>query len=806
MSSPSASNSFWSDPQNFFGNLNLPQPTSFPTASKVKWEARERSRKIFTEWTTLHEILGRYEELLRKRWMKKTHEQRKKILLAAWPNMSSTHRPDFQALQRESHQQRCNGTKFRDAYLWPYINVEDLTKGKSLLLFLNARGRHLPDEFAHADFDAAHLGHTSFAIRSAFLNLHTMLLRGQTTPEAYGRLVSWDEDDEACDLSVSGIGFHPGHGLQVLETQQETLRFLVQCCYLILHDLPSSSLTDQSVPVQPEPLPIVRDENEWPSLASITADAPYRVPAHVDFRRLQAIIAAKRSAAEDHIWALREDPGYFADFVGDWSEHRQEMLLDTNQKRHPVLDKPLFWDRVLGNVVVESYGTFLIWDIICQQVTNLAALSQKYANAISSRKSLPSDYEKALQNFRYLLNRASKGPIGLLKMGLPASPPLRSLFVREPQVPGSTMIQVKTKNAAGRDQLLWIFQALLDDHQLLLCGLPDLIDEYERLVQGDSKQKERISPWVAQVFSDLAVIAELRRQLGLYHPSLSTSNENDTEAIEADVENLLSGFADLLQNLEGGSLASVGTPAEGRFHYPSDKRSTQQTVKAMQKAESHLDSFWRTADQNFSRTAGRTLHQAVRHLLSEDRQVQRTPDWIEPVKEPSRETEAEASEALYRPFSQVRLDGQERTERTVDTDNILPSKTKIKSRGVAQPTEPGTTTEQLEQHKPDVQPTFAVSKRAFKVFSILFHNSAQSDTPGHVVWSDFLHAMVATGFAPEKLYGSVWQFTPTKLDVQRSIQFHEPHPRREIPFRTARRHGRRLNRAYGWTGDMFVLA
>jgi hypothetical protein len=66
--------------------------------------------------------------------------------------------------------------------------------------------------------------------------------------------------------------------------------------------------------------------------------------------------------------------------------------------------------------------------------------------------------------------------------------------------------------------------------------------------------------------------------------------------------------------------------------------------------------------------------------------------------------------------------------------------------------------------------------------------------------------MKETGFTVQKLYGSVWQFTPQGLDVERGINFHEPHPSGKIPFRTCRRYGRRLNRAYGWTGDMFILA
>lgn len=65
--------------------------------------------------------------------------------------------------------------------------------------------------------------------------------------------------------------------------------------------------------------------------------------------------------------------------------------------------------------------------------------------------------------------------------------------------------------------------------------------------------------------------------------------------------------------------------------------------------------------------------------------------------------------------------------------------------------------------------------------------------------------MGATGFAPQKPYGCIWQFTPTKLDVERSIQFHEPHPNVKIRFAVARRMGRRLTRAYGWNSSMFDL-
>ncbi|KAK7700262.1 hypothetical protein SLS64_011075 [Diaporthe eres] len=64
-----------------------------------------------------------------------------------------------------------------------------------------------------------------------------------------------------------------------------------------------------------------------------------------------------------------------------------------------------------------------------------------------------------------------------------------------------------------------------------------------------------------------------------------------------------------------------------------------------------------------------------------------------------------------------------------------------------------------------------------------------------------IHSACAFGNTTELLS----QFRPVPLDVNRNIQFHEPHPRGKLPFLVALRLGRRLNRAYGWIVDIFTL-
>ena len=152
-------------------------------------------------------------------------------------------------------------------------------------------------------------------------------------------------------------------------------------------------------------------------------------------------------------------------------------------------------------------------------------------------------------------------------------------------------------------------------------------------------------------------------------------------------------------------------------------------------------------------------------------------------------------------LSQLRVDHKEHSAMEIPAP-----KAKVKTKGAALSGDSNVyqAAPQPAPQTADAQPILTVSKRAFKVFSTLFHTPSQSDQPGEIPWPDFLHAMATTGFEPSKPYGSVWQFTPSKLDVERSIQFHEPHPRGKIPFRTARRFGRRLSRAYGWHSGMFV--
>ncbi|KAG2417841.1 hypothetical protein HFD88_000940 [Aspergillus terreus] len=750
----------------------MPMP-EIKTPAEVRREARARLDKIFASYETLHEILRRHEGTIQKRWFKKTRAQRLKVLLTAWPNMPTIHRPDFAAFRRESELDRCSGTKYGEHFMWPYINQEDLLNPKVLPLLLNARGRHDPSHFAAADVDAVRLGFVVKAVVPIFLNGHERLLT-----------------------------------------------FLVQCCLEVLHDIPQSTLTSDSFPILPEPqLKPEREINGFESLSVMAAEAPYRVPAQLDLHRVESLLTARASAAEDHLWALREAPDYFSCTLLEAKEHRQEILKDINSNDHPVFRHGrghILWGRIIGNVVWDAYHELELFSELSSQAKKLASLQKKYANAISPSKDLPEEFLEALLRFRFFVDQAARGPLSKLRQAVVASPPMRKFCAREPPPdPYTTMIVVRTKPGIRmgdvEQQLFWLLRTLWEDGKpLLFARLPLVVDELERLIQFEKQAQELLSASIIATIGDISIISQCLTQLDLYQPwarSFTAEFVPRKAQFKKEYADMTSPWAQMHRAIQETSkstnVTSLGEPSGGKFTYPIDKRRTKENVAALRRAEANLDAFWEAIDQAMLRKVGGLRGTAVRRLLSQPRILQRTPEWVEPTPTASAQVKKGEADlnASYQPLSTIYTD-----LRSTKVEVARP-KAKVKTRGTPRPVAKSPTEAEpvLQPNPIDPQPSFPVDARALKVFRTIFFNPAVTSTPGEIPWNDFLHAMTYAGFTVMKLYGSVWQFQPTKLDVERSIQFHEPHPRGKIPFTTARRYGRRLHRAYGWFGEMFTL-
>ncbi|KAI1199819.1 hypothetical protein F5X97DRAFT_295493 [Nemania serpens] len=811
-----------SDPFGIFSSRGM-APPEMPSPGEVRREVKDRSANIFAHYEKLKSILERHEATIQKRWEKKTRTQRLSVLLQAWPDMPLTHRPDFAAFRKHAGNMNSVARKHRSSFIWPMINQEDLGEPKTLTLLLNSRGRNLPHIFAASDGDGMHLGKVTMAIVPIFLNEHVMVLNGVTRPEDYGGLLAWEEHEEAFDWMHTRKQFLPGEGLLILEFQERLLEFLVDCCKAILHDIPLDQMTTNKFAVQPEPpLKESLDATGFATLNIMAKEAPYRPPAKLDLQKIESLLFARTARAEDHIWSLREDPSYFAETILDMKEH----LLSVHfTAKFPVDD--VMFARVISSVLVESFSQLESFTELRHQATQLRELSRKYAPELSPQKDLPEGYLAALLRFRHYLNHVMKGVLNQLKMSAAVSPPLRAYFIRnDPRSARSSTIKFLPTSAMKKDKvaqhLIWLLQTLWEDgNDLFLCRITTVIDELDRLLKAEPRALELVSPYIAMLIGELSITGECLRQLEIFQPwanGFEGALVDREEGIKKEFKDHTKVWARALDAFKEQNVIAIqqlGDPSGGKFQYPVGKRQNKENIETLRRSEANLDAFWNAADDMLHKKAGDLTGTAYRQVLSQPRYLQRTPQWVEPAakkKDMSNQNQKQSNGSyeyvLPLPFSRLFQKTESDLSARAEALALGAGKIKVKSRGTpgaestaendtALPPPPGSL--------PDVQPSFKVDARALKVFRTVFFEPAANTTAGEVAWRDFLHAMDSTGFTAQKLYGSVWHFQPTKLDVERSIQFHEPHPRGKIPFLVARRHGRRLSRAYGWQGTMFVL-
>ncbi|KAL9568575.1 hypothetical protein ACKAV7_007377 [Fusarium commune] len=121
------------------------------------------------------------------------------------------------------------------------------------------------------------------------------------------------------------------------------------CCYRILHEIEPDNLFSDMYPVQSEPeLPSnTQTEGLQTSVLEIPFEATYRVPTQLDFANLETLFAARAAAAEDHVWAVREDPNYFAEQISDMYDHVQ-LIGDTREHKSK-------WGAAIGEVLANAY-------------------------------------------------------------------------------------------------------------------------------------------------------------------------------------------------------------------------------------------------------------------------------------------------------------------------------------------------------------------------------------------------------------------------------------------------------------------
>ena len=777
------------------------------TFSEAKARAEAYVKDIFEKWNQLRHIVDRKESTGRKRWLKnKTNSTRQQILLAAWPDMPSVHRPDC---QKWFDWCKTPSSQHISGYKWPDYNLEHLSNPKSLLLLLNCRSRHQPYIFAERDGIANHVGYKAKAIGVAGLSGYWMMLIGQETPETYGRLI-WRSKQRQVHQESSRVctRFHDaGKGLLILETQAKILGFLLKCCHQILADIPIATLMGTSLPFQAEPDPLETDLCAW-----FDPFASYRAHTALDTDRLLRLIGARRDAAIDHLWDLREDPAYFESTVA------MHAMSVTSTTAHPQRD-PLLWFSSLSDAIEHAYVTLHSWDVLYQQISKLRRISQCGLIDVNECMLMDEGRDSLVLKILSVLGLHLQTVLIPFDQSFRSSPGISSeRLLRAFKIGAESKGSRDSCGGAESDRLETLFSEFFRPSKGLDYGSKNLttiifVEEMKRLFDTIPSQKKRLSSHTTELLEDLALIQMtlhtfmifFRWTTGIYfQPTQEICSQIYQSDDLKDVRRTRSCFAH--ENSESLSLvlwkldvasasAPVGIPAMSNV-----KSMTAVDIAAIRRAEEHLDWTWKNFDDYAESTIGESLIQMLTRISGERRHVQRTPEWTPPERKPLSQDIPDNS--LSEDLSNLHVNTEEPSKFLRE-----PVHTKVKTRGVPLEDEvakdASSSNDESINPESSATPNFVLGKRARKVFSAIFHNPSEHQTKGEIPWLDFLAAMIAIGFSAEKLYGSVWQFTPTRMEVGKSIQFHEPHPTSKIPFYYARRMGRRLTRHYGLDGNSF---
>ncbi|KAF7955095.1 uncharacterized protein EAE97_000354 [Botrytis byssoidea] len=743
------------------------------------------AEELTKNWNLLRKILSAYEAVIRKRWPKKSKDKRAQLLREVYPEIQKQHAPEFDNLRARWTGAPVNSNGYQKFMETPYINLEDLTQGMFLPLFLNSRGRYSPHLFVNADLYAIHFGLNMWEIPEPKIYdgltpwKRAVVFKNPDSGKYIEFLESKERSDEAY---ASGLGFSPGKAMVVLRAQVFTHQFLVKCCSVILHDIPTLLDDNHDFNNVTEPEHISPSSSQRLSLLFSATESLYRPPSQIDFQRIEDLLEMRRAAAEDHLWSLREDPSYFVEML-DAQDKDNCFSSDEDAKGLEIL-------------VILEYAciSLLLWNNLRDDFWHWRNLERKYSAEIACDRQLPPEYERAFVCFWDNLSRASDY--------------LRMDILRR---------EIRDIKAGAQDKLFFILYELSQNEAILYCSLPDLFDELERYLLANPAERDRIMTLEQSILSDVGIIASISRDLYLYQPWASTVNQQLKTfdgTIKAITDSKWKRTMDFFANLETKAKDELAKLVESPncFRYPAERRRNAANNHRMRQAEELLDKVWDRVDQAYLEASGNTtLTSAFKDLISNQRRLIRTPEWVETAAKlkQSRQQRTSIDNGLVSSFQNVRIEEGKSTQSLELGDGTIKAKAQSKSQKAEPSEEFAPLTEEVPETEEDEAPreTIKVNKRTYRVFTALFYTPSEKDPPGEISWQEFLQAMAAGGLNSEALYGSIWHFTQQEKHtdkLKRSIQFHQPHPGK-LSLRTARFFGRRLNRAFGWDIDIFSL-
>ena len=355
----------------------------------------------------LHQRIIASGPALLKRW-RSGEAKRKQYLEKAQPDIYPFSQPVIEVASRARKGSEIR--KYKNAYLLPYVNIEDLSKNSAnLLRLLHNRTVFLPQDWVHFDNAQLQPGWKQGGFREKSAE-GCIIMQG----EHFGKWTAFDRQ-----------AVHYGHaygairGLIILEAQQVLMNFLRGIVIKILNDantpMPQESQSKAPVAfsyndltscskwmrfIEAEP----HRDQAWLSTASAYSQQPYSAPACFNIDAMIEIAETKALEAVDELWLLQTDLDYAHDLL---KRHEREWLDSVpgmeELKRFSPQDK---MDNIGYIMTVKAVNQAREWQWLLEECQTVKSEAVKSEAKVRPGEPLPVGYERALSGLHYLLWQA----------------------------------------------------------------------------------------------------------------------------------------------------------------------------------------------------------------------------------------------------------------------------------------------------------------------------------------------------------------------------------------------------------------
>ncbi|KAJ7720160.1 hypothetical protein B0H16DRAFT_1793617 [Mycena metata] len=485
----------------FFDSLG---PHMRPKALLQPQEARQKAdeirRELFTSWNRLRPIVLAYEEVIQRRWKKRTAIKRKQVLADIDPDLPKEHAPEISALKDDDDGRKLS----RNTFLLPYLNLEDLSinNGTQFLGLLHARAYHFPPKFAW--FDSQTLGFGIVAGGVARYHGVGCAVVASGDESTYRKVLEYSERLNPADESspdgaqmemVSRESMSFGDGLAVLEMQAKLLAFLLAVVSMILSDLDLTHPTP-AAPLPAPAIPILNTALQWQSSAHINALRPYGPPPSFSIDDIAVMIESQYELAVQHLADLRTDLMYLSETLQSYYDHRIETI-------HGETPSSLIQGRTVSAMLADAYSFLTFYHVAKAIIEDFRVVQSKYPDGPARGRELPPAYEEAFRRLHPILGLIEERVTKAHHQTICSSAALR-VGITIDSTDASFRIHKFAFASRPDDKLYTFMTILLQEEQTHMWQVGRIFDQLDRITQ-DPAAHQRISPLIANLLAHWGV-------------------------------------------------------------------------------------------------------------------------------------------------------------------------------------------------------------------------------------------------------------------------------------------------------------